>query len=452
MENRRSIPILLAIPRSTSVDESLAVSSIANRIAAINADSDYQKIAWIQLRNLVGQGAPDIMGTNTPAPLRKQLIRWPVKTSMQSKHPVAPFLLFAALACPPAALAQSPAPSLPQPPVIRAQTTLVVVPALVATTSGEPVFTLSAQDFILTDDGSEQKISIDDEAGSEPLALVVLVEVGGAGARQLASYRHLGPSIESLVGAVPHKVAVVSFDGAPQLALNFTANLDAVAERLQGLDAGDRNAAILDSLRYSVDLLRRQPPSYRRAILLISETVDHGSQSSLEQALHDVSDTNTTIYSLSFATGKSNVAHTAALIYHDPTPGPAGGCMSRGPDVDKSVSRMEQAFDCLGLLAPPLRLAKAAAIAAADALKRNTAESVTQLTGGESLRFKDAHSLERDVQEISHHLPNRYLLSYYPAAPHPGYHAIGLRLKNYPDLIVEGRSGYWVDEQSSDSH
>ena len=39
------------------------------------------------------------------------------------------------------------APSLPQPPVIRAQTTLVVVPALVATTSGEPVFTLSAAGF-----------------------------------------------------------------------------------------------------------------------------------------------------------------------------------------------------------------------------------------------------------------------------------------------------------------
>src|SRR5664279_5530120 len=107
--------------------------------------------------------------------------------------------------------------------------------------------------------------------------------------------------------------------------------------------------------------------------------------------------------------------------------------MSRGPDVDKSVSRLEQAFDCLGLLAPPLRLAKAAAIATADGLKRNTAESAARLTGGESFTFHDARSLERDVQAISHLLPNSYLLSFYPATPHPGFHAIGLRLKNYPD-------------------
>jgi hypothetical protein len=93
-----------------------------------------------------------------------------------------------------------------------------------------------------------------------------------------------------------------------------------------------------------------------------------------------------------------------------------------------------------------LRIAKAAALLAADSLKRNAAESVALLTGGESIPFKDARSLERGVQTISHHLPNRYLLSFYPAAPHPGFHAIGLRLKDYPELVVTGRSGYWADE------
>jgi hypothetical protein len=195
--------------------------------------------------------------------------------------------------------------------------------------------------------------------------------------------------------------------------------------------------------------LRRQPPSYRRAILLISETVDHGSKANLEQALHDVSDTNTAIYSLNFSSAKSAASHEIALIYHDPTPGPAGGCMSRGPDVDLSKSRLEQAYDCLGLLAPPLRLAKAAAIAAADGLKHNAAESVAQLTGGESFSFKDGRTLERDVQAISHHLPNRYLLSFYPIAPHAGFHAIGLRLTEYPNLVITGRNGYWADEATS---
>ena len=159
-----------------------------------------------------------------------------------------------------------------------------------------------------------------------------------------------------------------------------------------------------------------------------------------------MSDTNTAIYSLNFSSAKSAASHELALIYHDPTPGPAGGCMSRGPDVDLSKSRMEQTYDCLGLLAPPLRLAKVLTV---DGLRRNTAESVARLTGGESLSFKDARGLERDVQAISHHLPNRYLLSFYPAAPHPGFHAIGLRLKNYPDLVVTGRNGYWAEQETA---
>jgi VWFA-related protein len=350
----------------------------------------------------------------------------------------------------PAAQAQTPASSAPQVPVLTSRTALVTVPALVKTKAGEPVFTLKAEDFVVTDDGVEEKISLDEDTGSEPLALVIVLETGGAGARKIDSYRHLGPSIESVIGAVPHKVAVVQFDGAPQLALNFTSDLNVVGESLQNLEAGDQNAAILDSLRFSVDLLRRQPPSYRRAILLISETADHGSQSTLDQALRDVSDTNTAIYSLYFSTGKSNVGHTMALIYNDPTPGPPGGCMAKDPNAPNQ-NRWVQAYDCLGLLAPPLRLAKAAALAAADSLKHNAAESVAQLTGGESIPFKNARSLELGVQTISHHLPNRYLLSFYPAAPHPGFHAIGLRLKNYPDLVVTGRSGYWADEHTAPS-
>jgi VWFA-related protein len=363
---------------------------------------------------------------------------------MKTKRRIAKLVISIALVCPPAALSQTTAPSAPQTTVLSSRTTLVLVPALVKTKTGAPVFTLKAEDFVVTDDGVEQKATIDEDTGSEPLALVIVVETGGAGTRQLDKYRHLGPSIEAVIGAVPHKVAVVQFDGAPQLALNFTTDLNAVGESLQSLEPGDRNAAILDSLRFSVDLLRRQPASYRRAILLISETVDHGSQSSLEQALRDVSDTNTAIYSLYFSTGKSNVGHTMALIYHDPNPGPPGGCMAKDPNAP-GQNRWVQAYDCLGVLAPPLRLAKAAAIAATDSLKHNAAESVAQLTGGESIPFKDARSLERGVQTISHLLPNRYLLSFYPAVPHPGFHAIGLRLKDYPDLVVTGRNGYWAE-------
>jgi len=51
----------------------------------------------------------------------------------------------------------------------------------------------------------------------EPLALVVVIEVGGDGARQLAKYESLTAMIDSIVGGVPQKVAVVGCDSSPVL-------------------------------------------------------------------------------------------------------------------------------------------------------------------------------------------------------------------------------------------
>ena len=99
--------------------------------------------------------------------------------------------------------------------ILRRGANLVLVPTLVKTSSGEPVFGLTADNFILTDDGIEQKISLEENTDSQPLALVIVVQTGGAGGRRLDSYRRLGPLLDSVVGAVPHRVAVVGFDSEP---------------------------------------------------------------------------------------------------------------------------------------------------------------------------------------------------------------------------------------------
>src|SRR5882757_9382216 len=103
----------------------------------------------------------------------------------------------------------------PQIPVLRTQSTLVLVPTLVRTKGGDLVYTLSADDFRLTDNTVEQKLTLEDDAGGQPLALVVVVETGGAGARQLDKFRKLGTMIETVAGSVSHSIAVVDFDSKP---------------------------------------------------------------------------------------------------------------------------------------------------------------------------------------------------------------------------------------------
>jgi len=351
----------------------------------------------------------------------------------------------------PAVLAQSPAPQDSQAPTISSQSTLVLVPALVRNKTGELIFTLKEDDFVLTDDGVPQKLHLEQDTGGEPLALVVDIEGGGAGARELAKYAALSPMIESVVGDVPHRVAVVGYDSSPVLVQDFTSNIDVAAHAIEALIAdnnGDDGAATLDSLGFSLDLLRKQPIEYRRAILLISESNDRGSHFKLVDALHSISDTNTTIYSIGFSSGVSDFKHESVKALGDSTPGPAHGCMSRDPNdpnVNLKQNPAEQAYDCLSLLAPPLRLAKAAAIAAFDGLQKNIPETVARLTGGEYFKLTNAKSLGRDLATISNHIPNRYILSFQPQSPHTGFHAIVLTAPKYTGLEISARNGYWAD-------
>jgi VWFA-related protein len=364
--------------------------------------------------------------------------------------PTVKFAVIIAFALAPVVLAQTPTLPTPPQPVLSAHSTLVIVPALVRTKAGELVFTLAASDFTVTDDGIEQKAVIEEDSDSEPLALVVAIETGGAGARQLDKYRQLATLIEAVVGNVPHKIAVVGFDSEPKLLQDFTSDVDLMGSVIHGLSPGNRGASILDGVGFSVDLLRAQPPKYRRAILLISETVDHGSRVTLEEALREISDTNTAIYSLGFSSSKSEVKHEASQLSSG-EPGPPGGCMSRDPnaDPDASNSRLGQTWDCLSLLAPPLRAAKIAVLLGMDGLHRNVPESVAQLTGGEYFPFSNARNLESSLLTISNHVPNRYVLSFQPPSPHPGLHAVQLRLKKYPNLVVTSRRNYWADTEST---
>jgi VWFA-related protein len=397
-----------------------------------------------------------------------------------------------------AVAAQTPVPPLPQQTqTLTTQSTLVLVPALVRDRAGALVYTLDAKDFTLTDDGIPQQLRLEEDSGGEPLALVVDLEVGGAGTREFARLStSLTPMLSSVVGAVPHRIAVVGFDSQPALVQPFTASDGEAAQAILGLtpgcsrqfhqdncadprsvhdeSRGDNGAAILDSLAFSVALLGKQPPRYRRAILLICESLDRGSRIKLDDAIRAVSDSNTAIYAIGFSTGKSEAAHDAhrelptepagwqmgpnplqpggftffALENH--IPNPRHGCMGKEPDPhdtddpDRSTGTLSRLYDCTGQLLPPLLLAKTAAIAAWDGVQRNVPETVAHLSGGEYFKLTDSKSLEQSLLTIANHLPNRYVLSFQPKNAHPGIHALSLQLPDHTDLEVTARASYWA--------
>jgi VWFA-related protein len=354
-----------------------------------------------------------------------------------------------------AASAQTSAPSSPGSPVpaLSVRSNLVLVPALVKTKSGELVFALTADDFILTDNGVPQPLRLEPDTDSQPVALVIIVQTGGRGASHLGDYHDLDAVLDAVVGDVPHRVAVVTFDSKPRLEKDFTTDTDEAVRTISNLQEGGPGAAILDALNFGINLLRQQPQDYRRAVLLFSETIDDGSQTSFEEAIRTVDDTNTAIYSFGFSSTKTAVKHEGSKL---PRPGGTayedeayakGGCMSHDPDADPDAhgKRSVQALDCASDLIPPLRLGRMAYMAAKDGLQRNVPESVAQLTGGEYFPFKDATTLSRHLITISNDAPNYYVLSFHPQSPLPGLHALNLKLKDRPGLQLSSRNSYWVD-------
>jgi VWFA-related protein len=341
----------------------------------------------------------------------------------------------------------TPAAAQDQTETLQARTTLVVVPALVTTKKGEPVFTLTADDFLLNDDGIPQKLRLEEDSGDQPLALVVLVQAGGDGAPKVEEndYGKVGPLVEAMIGNVEHTVAVVGFDSEAALVQPFTSDIVVARQAIAGIGPGDGKAAILDGLKFSVDLLAKQPPRYRRAVLMFTETHDHGSHVNVADAVRAVSDTNTTVYSFAFSSTKAESKKEAGE-FSSSEPGPEHGCFSRDPDADKTKQPtvISQDYDCLSMLAPPLRAARIALMAVIGSLRQNVPQTVARLTGGEYYSFSNEKNLQAGLEELTNHIPNRYLLTFTPANPHAGLHTLTLQLKDRPDLKVDARSSYWA--------
>lgn len=323
-----------------------------------------------------------------------------------------------------------------------------------ATTKGrEVVFQLTADDFLLMDNGIPQHLTLEQNTDSQPLASAIVVETGGAGARHLSDYRQLDSILDALIGNVEHRVAIIGFDSVPHLLMPFTPTTANASSQLANLDAGDQGAAILDGIALAAAQLRKQPLRYRRAILLLSETIDQGSKTKLDEALRLISDTNTQIYSFAFSSTGSAVSHEASKFNRPDEPGPEHGRFSGDRDDPRADPEYEghyskQVLDCISMLAPPLRLATMMFITARNGLRTKTAESIAQLAGGQFFRFHDAKSLKAGLIALLNDVPNYYVVNFSPTSPTPGLHALHVEATRSQQLMLISRREYWIDDDT----
>ena len=294
-------------------------------------------------------------------------------------------------------------------PTLRVTTTEVLVPTLVEKPGGDVVYGLKPDDFILEDNGVPQKIRVQEEMDTAPVALVVAVEEGGASVLEFDKLAKLGPLLDLFLSDPRSRVALVGFDSTQHLIEDFTHAGDQVDDELKHLEPGDGGASILDTVSYAVNLLEDQPKEYRRVLLLISEERDHGSKHTKPtQLIKRIGESDVLALSVSFSPSRAELAH------------------------DVTDSGDDRTLNMVSAL-----------VMAVTAFKQKVAKEVAVMSGGEYTTFTGDKRFEQRVADAAKHVRNRYLITFRPSDPTPGLHTIRVKTVHDYGARIVARANYW---------
>jgi VWFA-related protein len=323
---------------------------------------------------------------------------------------------------------------------IRVRVALVRAPVIVIDGKGEPILDLQQKDFRVLDDGADQAIeSID--LGGEPLSAVLVFETSSRIAPLLPAVQKSAIVFTQTVVGPSGEGAVLSYDDSVNRLLPFSKDNDKIEKTIANLKPGNSGARLYDALSTAVGLLRDRPMERRRAIIVVGEASDSGSEEKLGQILREAQLSNIVIYSVGLST-------TAAGLRSQPTqsgpapatpPGTFGGPPMPGTaQTPTSQQQYGGNIDLLGLAEWAVRNATAV-------VKDRPLEVAATATGGtyQSV-FRDS-KIENAVDAIGGELNSQYMLSYRPTgSDSPGYHQIKVTV-NRSGVKVRTRPGYYLE-------
>jgi len=209
---------------------------------------------------------------------------------------------------------------------------LVTVACAVDTRAGTPARNLKAADFRLLDDGQPREIANFWQESDLPLTVALVADVSGSQARYVASHRNaiglflkqvIGPRDRAMVVEVAQKAWLISgLTGSGS-------DLNAAVERI-GSAAGKQSpllgpecrnqdfphscggTALWHGLYYTAKEL--QPVSGRKAIIVLSDGMDTGSDVPLNDVVEMAQSAGTVVYAIKYANPMRFLSLTATIV------------------------------------------------------------------------------------------------------------------------------------------
>jgi VWFA-related protein len=331
-------------------------------------------------------------------------------------------------------------------PKIAVEVKTVSVLATVRDKHGKIISNLTKDDFQLDEDGRPQAINYFAHESDLPLRLGLLVDTSLSQRRLIDQERNASYSfLDHLLRLEKDLAFVIHFDREVELLQEFTPSrpkLQAALQALQtpqfdgggggsgrgggngggsgGGSGGGRGRGshgggtlLYDAVFLGSDELMSKQQG-RKALIILSDGVDHGSKETMAEAIATAQRADTIIYSILFADDEENARPGGfGMGGHG---GYGGGRGGRFPP-------QEQHPDGKKIL-----------------------EQISKETGGRMFKVSKKQTVDAIYAEIEEDLRNQYSLAYTPDKGNTvGYHKIHLFAKP-KDLVVQARDGYYFGQ------
>jgi VWFA-related protein len=184
-------------------------------------------------------------------------------------------------------------------PVISVETALVSLDVLVTDEDGLVLTGLKKENFRVLDEGKAQTITHFEPTGA-PITIVMLMEYSGS-AYDYFAYKAASWGSTFLNHLEPKDyLALVTYDIKPTVRVDFTRNRAAVQDALSTLSYPQfHEANLFDALIDTLDRLQRVKG--KTSILLVSTGANTMSQSTLDDTLRRIRESDATIFSVGVA-------------------------------------------------------------------------------------------------------------------------------------------------------
>lgn len=346
-------------------------------------------------------------------------------------------------------------PQLKQPdaqqPKIAVDVKTVNILATVRDKHGKIVSDLNKDAFQIEEDGKPETIDYFARESDLPLRLALLVDTSLSQRNVLDQERTASQTFLSTM-LRPDKdiAAIINFDFDITLLQDFTASLPKLQAALQKLETpqfdpqstqgtgtrpggGGRAGSghgrgggthLYDAIYLASDELMSKQQG-RKALIVLSDGVDHGSKETLAEAIETAQRADTVVYSILFADHEGS-SHGFGMG------GPYGGHGGYGGGGYGGHGGR-----------PPQQQERP------DGKK--ILEQISNLTGGRLFEVSKKETVDKIYADIQEELRNQYRIGYTPARNlEAGYHKIHLYTNN-KDLKVQTRDGYYSNTQAGPS-